>query len=578
MNGIQIRVGDLVYAVMKRWKIIVVFVLLGCGFGAALSGISYMQGNYANYRISCSIAVTSQSATGNFTGNSSYLNPNDFYLAQDMVDAVSYVMKSDRVIEEAVQKAGIVSSQADGIAKNMEIARYNETQIIEVSLKWNDAQAGVQLMNAILDVSREVLPETLMVGSVSTIDAPRATYLMGMGSYSHIWLITGVLGFLIGAGMAILELIMRPTLLNLKDVEDLFGLETMGVIPNDPEYFSQNQVLLEREDGQDSPVRQNFTSAAYILQNRFGGKEQNISFYVTSAEDGEGKSTVAANLAIQLSDMEKKVLLIDLNTRNPALGSLFLHTVDYSRTLNALYKGETDVQEAVISLTGYLDLLPFVLERNAVPMDGQVFDLIRELKKSYDYIILDAPSVGQVSDVLSLNQVAEAVLFVIRYDDVPLPSVQRAIDKLDKSGIRILGCVVNAVQKRGVSYFAGERGTSEVKEKKEKKTPEETETLLDTDDDWKEISNVSEPMTMTPKSEEKGNSFDRLLDELTDDLLTTRDHLSDQEAIEALIQRGIDGSRKKNSQEESENEQSEQSETQMEDGDADTKKSPEREE
>ena len=69
MNGVQIRVGDLLYAIGKRWKMILAFVLVGCGFGAALSGISYVQGNYTNYRINCSIAVTSQSETGNFTGN-----------------------------------------------------------------------------------------------------------------------------------------------------------------------------------------------------------------------------------------------------------------------------------------------------------------------------------------------------------------------------------------------------------------------------------------------------------------------------------------------------------------------------
>lgn len=46
MNGVQIRVGDLLYAIGKRWKMILAFVLVGCGFGAALSGISYVQGNY----------------------------------------------------------------------------------------------------------------------------------------------------------------------------------------------------------------------------------------------------------------------------------------------------------------------------------------------------------------------------------------------------------------------------------------------------------------------------------------------------------------------------------------------------
>ena len=554
MNGVQIRVGDLLYAIGKRWKMILAFVLVGCGFGAALSGISYVQGNYTNYRINCSIAVTSQSETGNFTGNSSYFNPNDFYLAQDMVDAVGYVMKSERVLREAAESVRIVDPDPVAIARNLDIERYNETQII-----------GIRLMNAILDTSREVLPKTLMVGSVSTIDEPQAEYIMGMGGLSHIWLITGVMGFIMGAGMAMLELIMRPTLLNLKDVENVFGLETMGIIPNDQEYFRDGRVILEKDGMTDSAVRQNFTSAAYILQNRLGLKDETCSFYVTSAEEGEGKSTVAANLAVQLSDMEKKVLLVDLNTRNPRLGSMFLHSVDYSRTLNALYKGETDPLEAVISLTGYLDLLPSVLERNAIPMDGQVFDFIRGLEKDYDYVIIDTPSVGQVSDVLSLNQIAQAVLFVIRYDDVALPMIQNAIDKLDKSGIRILGCVVNAAQKTGGKYFGGERNVVENRGRKPKKP--EAETMKETMDDLNDLEDMmksakeTQALKSTHPHTEEDTAFNGLLEELTDDLLETSNRLSNQEAIEALVQMGMNESGREESQEELENEDTEQSET-----------------
>lgn len=553
MNGVQIRVGDLLYAIGKRWKMILAFVLVGCGFGAALSGISYVQGNYTNYRINCSIAVTSQSETGNFTGNSSYFNPNDFYLAQDMVDAVGYVMKSERVLREAAESVRIVDPDPVAIARNLDIERYNETQIIEISLKWHDADTGIRLMNAILDTSREVLPKTLMVGSVSTIDEPQAEY------------ITGVMGFIMGAGMAMLELIMRPTLLNLKDVENVFGLETMGIIPNDQEYFRDGRVILEKDGMTDSAVRQNFTSAAYILQNRLGLKDETCSFYVTSAEEGEGKSTVAANLAVQLSDMEKKVLLVDLNTRNPRLGSMFLHSVDYSRTLNALYKGETDPLEAVISLTGYLDLLPSVLERNAIPMDGQVFDFIRGLEKDYDYVIIDTPSVGQVSDVLSLNQIAQAVLFVIRYDDVALPMIQNAIDKLDKSGIRILGCVVNAAQKTGGKYFGGERNVVENRGRKPKKP--EAETMKETMDDLNDLEDMmksakeTQALKSTHPHTEEDTAFNGLLEELTDDLLETSNRLSNQEAIEALVQMGMNESGREESQEELENEDTEQSET-----------------
>ena len=91
-----------------------------------------------------------------------------------------------------------------------------------------------------------------------------------------------------------------------------------------------------------------------------------------------------------------------------------------------------------------MDLLPTVLERNAINLDSVLFDFIQQLSQNYDYIIIDGPAIEQSSDVLRLNQVAQAVLLVIRYDATPLPVIQDTIDQLDKSGIRILGCIVNA--------------------------------------------------------------------------------------------------------------------------------------
>ena len=93
---------------------------------------------------------------------------------------------------------------------------------------------------------------------------------------------------------------------------------------------------------------------------------------------------------------------------------MFLQNVDYSRTLNALYKGEATVQDTVVSLTGYFDRLPTVLERIAINLDSVLFDFIQQLSQNYVYIIIDCPAIEQSSDVLRLNQVAPAGLLVIR--------------------------------------------------------------------------------------------------------------------------------------------------------------------
>ena len=161
MNNVQLRVGDLLYAAFKRWKMILALGLLGFICGFALSGVSYLQGNYTSYENSCTIAITSQSSTGAFTNNSSYLSTNDFHLAEDMVDAASFVMKSNRVLQAALDSTGLVSVSTKDVYQNLEVSRYNETQVLQLTLSWNNAAAGIRLMNASLDARRTILPEPL---------------------------------------------------------------------------------------------------------------------------------------------------------------------------------------------------------------------------------------------------------------------------------------------------------------------------------------------------------------------------------------------------------------------------------
>lgn len=548
-----IRIGDILYAIKKRWKMIVALGLAGGALAVVLSGVSYLQGGYTNYLIYTSFYIATQSADDIYVGNYGYTAQTDFHLAEDMVDAVSYVMRSDAVLSNAIVNAGVATATTSDLSDNLSVSQYNDTQIVEVTLTWDDVDEATQLMSALVDATRDMMQQTFMFGTIRTIDEPTAYHYRTGGLDSQTLMLVVLLGPVIGVAIAVLEVIMRPTLLTLKTVKTVLGMETLGVIPQEDAYFQEGNLLLESRD-ESSPVEQDFASSAYILCNRFATKEPHHCFYVTSAQEGEGKTTIAANLAVQLADMERHVLLIDLDTRNPSLGGLFLKTVDYDRTLNSLYKGEATVDEAITPLTGYLDFLPTVLERNPVPLDSTLFDFIRGVQEKYDYIVIDAPAVGESSDVLSLNQVAEAALFVIRYDDAPMHDIEEAIDTLDKSGIRLLGCIVNAsqvAQRRSFwkdwSSDIGSRiskrrqpASPAMSDNAAVETPEENDLLKvkavksDDGDGWK-LTTATAAESAEPRS---------VLDELTDDY-SGRDTLSDTEALDALLQMGADGSWKK---------------------------------
>ncbi len=444
--GIQLRISDLLFAVQKRWKLIISLFFLGLALGVLLTAMGYVQSSVQSYQVKGSLILSAVNSNGLYSSNSVTPSRNDLSLASDMYDTVYYLLRSDRLLYQVINDKQMLGVSASDIRSGLSISRYNDTTIINLSLTWDNGEEGLILWNAVVDMANRLMPDIFKVGKLSIVNEPQISVVGASKSGSSTGMILPVLGLVAGMGFSVLEVLMRPTLINVKDVETVFGLETIGIIPYDNDHFRKTKSLLIKDEGSSSEVLQNFSAAAYILRNRIGTKEKNHCFYITSTIGQEGRTVVAANLAIQLSDMEKHVLLIDFDYRNPMVGSLFLNNLDYNHSMNALYRGEITFSEAITTLTGYLDLLPMVMEHDLMYMDNAIIDMISQMKEDYDYIIIDAPPVGKESETLSLNQVANTVLFVARYDTASMPEIQAALDKLEKSGIRILGCIVNGVK------------------------------------------------------------------------------------------------------------------------------------
>lgn len=421
--------------------------VLGLLFGVLLSGLSYVQDSEESYSIAGSFAITTRNSSGTYLGGLSAPSANDVHLAESITDAVIYVMRSVRAVREIIEEGSLLGVSVSDIRSNLTISQEGSTQILYMKLTWPTAEEGLSIWKAVLDKGNVLIPQLLMIGQLEVINEPTASAITSGGSMKTMAVLLAVVGFMAGAGFAVMELLMRPTLTNVKDMETLFDLETLGIIPKDPEYFKKTTSILVKSAEGTTDVSQNYSSIAYILRNRLNPQEKHHCFYVTSSINREGRTTVVANLGIELSDMEHRTLLIDFDTRNPTLGSLFLNNIGYSRSLNALYRGEINEADAITTLTGYLDLLPMVIEHDKmISMDGVVVDLINQLKEQYEYIIIDAPPVGRESETLSLNQVVDFALFVVSYDNVTIPEIQASLEKLDKSGIRIIGGIINGSQ------------------------------------------------------------------------------------------------------------------------------------
>ena len=459
----QIRLSDILFAMRKRMMMIVILGVAGLLLGIILGTVSYLRGEMSKqYMITTSIAVTSQSANGLFTSDMKNPNSTDIHLAEDMVDAVMYVIRSDRTLNEAVEKLELIGVSVKDIYNNLRVTQYNETQIIELNLYWRSAQEGISILTAINQVLPKILISTLKIGSVSVINEPKSKYIIGGSLNASIWVLMAMLGVMLGVGLAVLEMLIRPTLLNTRDVERQLGLELLGEIPSRNSYFRKKRNILFWADEEDSDpvVMDNFAAIAHMLQWQFRNREHTC-LSVTSASQNEGKTTIIAYLAVMLAGMGTRVLLLDLDTRSPHLGGLFLSRADYSHSLNALYRGETDMEDAITHLTGTLDILPTLLETKPIPLDETMCALINRLKAEYDIVLIDTAPVGQVAETMSLSQVLDTILFVVRFDGVAMSRIREALFRIQKSGKRVLGCIVNDVKTLGNVRQSGYYGYSD---------------------------------------------------------------------------------------------------------------------
>jgi capsular exopolysaccharide synthesis family protein len=178
---------------------------------------------------------------------------------------------------------------------------------------------------------------------------------------------------------------------------------------------------------------------------------------ITSASPGEGKTLTATNLALTLSESyRRKVLLIDADLRRPSLHHVF--KLPNVLGLSDALKSETDQRLPVIQVSPNLTVLP-AGRPDPDPMGGLTSDrmrrIVQEAAARFDWVIVDTPPVGFLSDANLLVAMVDAALFVVRAGKSPYRLIQRALDAIGRNAI--LGVVLNAVDENvdvaGYSYY-----------------------------------------------------------------------------------------------------------------------------
>ena len=202
-------------------------------------------------------------------------------------------------------------------------------------------------------------------------------------------------------------------------------------------------------------------------------KEGAKTILITSPAPGDGKSTLASNLAISMAQAGQKTLLIDADFRKPVQHKIF--EVDDNKGVSSVLAGRDTIEQAL--QPGAIDSLDIMACGPEAPnpselLNSDVFkETLEKLTEQYDRVVVDSPPVGPVADAQILAAVCDITVLVLRAEKSTRRQAQHARDSLLSVGARLLGAVVNDVQqKRGQYGYYSSYGNYGYYGKREKKT------------------------------------------------------------------------------------------------------------
>jgi polysaccharide biosynthesis transport protein len=278
----------------------------------------------------------------------------------------------------------------------------------------------------------------------------------------------GILGLLAGLGLAFLVDSLDRRFRSPDDIRTELGLPVVGHIPTIPVSAEQRKSSRKQEDETDTAISpalrvyhhprgriaEAYRAVRTALYFSTRGSEHKV-IQVTSPNPGDGKTTLASNLAVSIANSGKRTLLIDADFRRPRVHKVF--GLGDGVGLSEVMSGSVELTDAIqeTSIEGLFILVCGRRPANPAELltSSKFQQLVEVLREKYDLVIIDTPPVLAVTDPLAVAPRVDGVLLVIRLGKSARSVAQKALEALDSIGGTVLGVVVNGVG--GGSRYGG---------------------------------------------------------------------------------------------------------------------------
>lgn len=360
---------------------------------------------------------------------------NAFLIQQTRLRMLPQLEQQQRVLERRLQVAQTTYQQVFKQLQEMEVVEKQKVGNVRI-------------------VSEALIPDKAV--------SPKISLNLALG---------GFLGVLLGVGLALLLEAMDKSLKTVEEAKQLLGYPLLGSIPN----LSHKEGI-----GSELPIRDNpYSSASAAFEMLMTNLNFTLSdkklrvILVTSSIPNEGKSFIAANLAVAKAQMGCRVLLVDADMRRPRQHEIW-QLPNFTGLSNVLV-GQGELTNPAQVMVGLEVLTSGKIPPNPVALiDSQRMDLlIKEYAEEYDFVIIDTPPLKIAAETQILGKLVDGMLLVVRPGVVDSPAAIAAKSLVQQSGQQVLGMVVNGVASESdYGYYYYQQDHQKLRNQKtEKKLP-----------------------------------------------------------------------------------------------------------